>query len=52
MAMMERPAVSDCAGGRCWEHTFDSFNLKVYVPDNDLDGHREFSKICARDRDL
>jgi len=38
MAMMERPAVSDCSGGRCWEHTFDSFNLKVYVPDNDLDG--------------
>lgn len=38
MAMMERPIVSDCAGGKCWEHTFDSFTMKVYVPDNELDG--------------
>ena len=38
MAMMERPIVSDCAGGKCWEHEFQSFTMKVYVPENDLDG--------------
>ena len=38
MAMMERPIVSDCAGGKCWENVFPSFTMKVYVPDNELDG--------------
>lgn len=38
MAMTERPQVRDVTGGRCWEHRFDLFGLKVYVPDNDLDG--------------
>lgn len=38
MAMMERPLVREAAGGKCWEHTFEKFRLKVYVPDNDLDG--------------
>ena len=38
MAMMERPQVRETAGGRCWEHRFDDFELKVYVPDNELDG--------------
>ena len=38
MAMMERPLVRETAGGKCWEHTFDQFFLKVYVPDNDIDG--------------
>ena len=38
MAMMERPQVRETAGGKCWEHRFDSFELKAYVPDNDLDG--------------
>ena len=38
MAMMERPAVRDCDGGRCWEHEFQTFLMKVFVPDNDLDG--------------
>ncbi len=38
MAMMERPAVRPAAGGKCWEHRFDLFDLKVYVPDNDLEG--------------
>ena len=38
MPMMERPEVRDCNGGRCWEHGFDSFTMKVFVPDNDLDG--------------
>ena len=38
MAMMERPLVRETAGGKCWEHSFDQFFLKVYVPDNDIDG--------------
>lgn len=38
MAMMERPQVRAITGGKCWEHAFDSFDLKAYVPDNDLDG--------------
>ncbi len=38
MAMMERPVVRDITGGKCWEHTFDQFFLKVYVPDNIIDG--------------
>ena len=38
MAMTERPEVRETAGGKCWEHTFEKFHLKVYVPDNDLDG--------------
>ena len=38
MAMTERPDVRPAEGGRCWEHRFDKFFLKVYVPDNDLDG--------------
>ncbi len=38
MAMMERPCVRDTMGGRCWEHAFDAFELKAYVPENNLDG--------------
>ena len=38
MAMKERPPVRDAAGGKCWEHAFDQFFLKVYVPDSSLDG--------------
>ena len=38
MPMMERPEVRVCEGGKCWEHEFDSFTMKVFVPDNDLDG--------------
>ena len=38
MPMMERPEVRDCNGGRCWEHEFQTFWMKVFVPDNDLDG--------------
>ena len=38
MAMMKRPEVRETVGGKCWEHTFEKFTLKAYVPDNDLDG--------------
>ena len=38
MAMMERPQVREITGGKCWEHRFDRFFLKAFVPDNDLDG--------------
>ena len=38
MAMMERPQVREIPGGKCWEHGFEQFDLKVFVPDNDLDG--------------
>ena len=38
MAMMERPQVREIPGGKYWEHEFEKFFLKVFVPDNDLDG--------------
>lgn len=39
MAMKERPAVSVLAdGGRYWEHEYEEFFLKAYLPPNDLDG--------------
>ena len=38
MPMMERPAIKEIAGGKYWEHEFEKFYLKVFVPDNDLDG--------------
>lgn len=38
MAMQERPEVRDITGGKCWEHSFEKFFLKAYVPENDLDG--------------
>ena len=38
MPMMQRPAVSCVEGGKCWENKYQTFDLKVYVPDNDLDG--------------
>ena len=38
MAMTERPQVRETVGGKCWEHRFEQFGLKVYVPDNALDG--------------
>lgn len=39
MAMMEKPSVSTLAdGGKYWEHTYEKFFLKAYIPANDLDG--------------
>ena len=39
MAMMERPEVKEFAdGGKYWEHDFEKFYLKCYLPKTDIDG--------------
>ncbi len=39
MAMMERPVVSTMAdGGKYWEHEFEKFYLKAYVPAAEING--------------
>ena len=39
MAMMERPVVTKMEdGGKYWEHTYEKFYLKAYVPATDIDG--------------
>lgn len=39
MAMMERPAVSTLAeGGKYWEHEYEKFYLKAYIPATEIDG--------------
>ncbi|MBO4484819.1 MAG: hypothetical protein J5738_05475 [Lachnospiraceae bacterium] len=39
MGIMERPAVTVLSdGGKYWEHTYEKFFLKVYVPASTIDG--------------
>ena len=39
MAMMERPFVNELAdGGKYWEHTFEKFYLKAFLPATEIDG--------------
>ncbi|MCR4599677.1 MAG: hypothetical protein K5678_11675, partial [Acetatifactor sp.] len=39
MAMMERPTVTVLPdGGKCWEHKFEKFYLKTYIPATTIDG--------------
>ncbi len=38
MGKMTRPEVKKIATGKFWEATYDNFYLKVYVPDNDIEG--------------
>ncbi len=39
MAMMERPNVTVLPdGGKYWEHKFEKFYLKAFVPATDIDG--------------
>lgn len=39
MAMMKRPIVTATEdGGKYWEHTFEKFHLKAYVPATKVDG--------------
>ena len=36
---MERPEVTVLAdGGKCWEHEYEKFTLKAYLPATDIDG--------------
>ena len=39
MSIKTRPEVTKLPDGAvCWEHRYDTFYLKTYVPANDLDG--------------
>lgn len=39
MAMMTRPEVTVLAnGGKCFEHTYEQFYMKAYVPSTEIDG--------------
>ncbi|MBR5419573.1 MAG: hypothetical protein IK115_00340 [Lachnospiraceae bacterium] len=39
MGVMERPEVKQLAdGGKCWEHAYEHFRLKVFKPATEVDG--------------
>ena len=38
MTVMTRPEVKTITGGKYWEQTYETFSLKTYLPDNDIDG--------------
>ncbi len=38
MGMTERPVVTNCDGGKYFEHTYENFYLKAFVPDTEIDG--------------
>ena len=47
MSIMERPVVKELAnGGKCWEHRYDEFFMKEYVPATDIDG--QVNNYCFR----
>ena len=37
MTVMTRPEVKTVTGGKYWEQTYETFRLKAYLPDNDID---------------
>lgn len=47
MSIFERPEVTNLVdGGKCWEHTYDAFHLKAYIPPTKING--EIFNYCYR----